>query len=141
MFAPVSVDEQVQSTNDEAYVSKLSTSKYGYFDDPFLAEFVQLSAQRRRSPLIHRGYYCRMAVVRRLLEQIIGGTQSAGLQILSLGAGFDTVFFQLQAEGKVHAIVRMPCITLVVCTDGKERAVLRGRLPRPRTTKDKSHSE
>ena len=45
------------------------------------------------------GYYSRQAALRLLLQQFLSAThskQSCPTQILSLGAGFDTTWFQLQ---------------------------------------------
>lgn len=93
-------DQTVQGTNDDAQISKLSCVKLGYFRDDYLQHFVRKSS--RRSPLINRGYYSRQAALRLLLKQFLQIThskQSGPTQILSLGAGFDTTWFQLQAEG------------------------------------------
>ncbi|KAK8506520.1 hypothetical protein V6N12_034246 [Hibiscus sabdariffa] len=73
----------VQATNDDASASKLSLS-----------------------PIINRGYFARWAALRKLLYQFLdceGSNSEKGStkkQILSLGAGFDTTYFQLQDEGK-----------------------------------------
>ncbi|CAI6009610.1 unnamed protein product [Closterium sp. NIES-65] len=98
----------------------------GYFQDPFVKLFVRRPA--RRSPVIHRGYFARWAALQQLVDQFLsvngsahnedraqtpssdqesqgesrkstGGTDVT-LQIISLGAGFDTLFFRLQTEGK-----------------------------------------
>lgn len=101
-----SVDAAVQATNDEASSSKLSCVKKGYMEDKYVQVFVRRPA--RRSPIINRGYYARWAVIRKFLLQFLeaGTSSSDGIsvdckkQILSLGAGFDTIYFQLQDEGK-----------------------------------------
>lgn len=92
-------DQTVQGTNDDAQISKLSCVKLGYFRDDYLQHFVRKVS--RRSPLINRGYYSRQAALRLLLQQFLEishSKQSGPTQILSLGAGFDTTWFQLQAE-------------------------------------------
>ena len=48
---------RVEGTNDYSIVSKLSTAKAGFFQDSFLAEFVD--KPRNRAPLINWGYYIR----------------------------------------------------------------------------------
>ncbi|CAI5995298.1 unnamed protein product [Closterium sp. NIES-64] len=119
-------EKYVQATNDDATVSKLSCVTKGYFQDPFVKLFVRRPA--RRSPVIHRGYFARWAALQQLVDQFLsvngsahnedraqtpssdqesqgesrkstGGTDVT-LQIISLGAGFDTLFFRLQTEGK-----------------------------------------
>eukprot|EP00271_Cylindrocystis_brebissonii_P015015 TRINITY_DN36891_c0_g1_i1.p1 TRINITY_DN36891_c0_g1~~TRINITY_DN36891_c0_g1_i1.p1 ORF type:complete len:366 (-),score=61.06 TRINITY_DN36891_c0_g1_i1:460-1557(-) len=113
-----SIDSRVQATNDDATISKLSCVRLGYVKDEFVQHFVKRPL--RRSPVINRGYYSRWAGVRKLVDSFISlpsdvprdrnGSTTEVLptrdngrrecQILSLGAGFDTLFFQLQKEGR-----------------------------------------
>ncbi|KAJ8900371.1 hypothetical protein K2173_025011 [Erythroxylum novogranatense] len=94
----------VQATNDDASASKLSCVREGYMKDDYVHFFVRRPV--RRSPIINRGYFARWAALRKLLFQFLdcemsnGETGCRNKQILSLGAGFDTTFFQLQDEGK-----------------------------------------
>ncbi|BDA43511.1 tRNA wybutosine-synthesizing protein 4 [Coccomyxa sp. Obi] len=102
-------DVSVQGTNDDAQISKLSCAKLGYFKDEFIKYFVRRSS--RRSPLINRGYFARVLALRGLLKQFFDvvsrldaseGRQHVA-QVLSLGAGFDTTFFNIEAEGRNRA--------------------------------------
>lgn len=94
----------VQATNDDASASKLSCVKKGYMKDEYIHLFVRRPV--RRSPIINRGYFARWAAFRKLLYQFLSCEKklneqgSTRKQILSLGAGFDTTYFQLQDEGK-----------------------------------------
>lgn len=94
----------VQATNDDASASKLSCVKKGYMKDDYVHLFVK--KQLRRAPIINRGYFARWAALRKMLNQFLecepnaDGNGNIRKQILSLGAGFDTMFFQLQDEGK-----------------------------------------
>ncbi|GBG79665.1 hypothetical protein CBR_g29813 [Chara braunii] len=95
----------VQGTNDDATLSKMSCIKKGYItNDNFVQYFVRRPT--KRSPIINRGYYARWAAIRGLILQFLSaGKEGANeetpkKQILSLGAGFDTVFFQLKEDGK-----------------------------------------
>ncbi|XP_062073202.1 leucine carboxyl methyltransferase 1 homolog isoform X2 [Humulus lupulus] len=94
----------VQATNDDASASKLSCVKKGYMKDDYIHLFVRRPV--RRSPIINRGYFARRAALRKLLFQFVDTERNGDekvqtkKQILSLGAGFDTMFFQLQDEGK-----------------------------------------
>ncbi|GMP42636.1 hypothetical protein CsSME_00012307 [Camellia sinensis var. sinensis] len=94
----------VQATNDDASASKLSCVKKGYMKDDYIHLFVKRPV--RRAPIINRGYFARWAALRKLLYQFLNCEENIGekghtkKQILSLGAGFDTTFFQLQEEGK-----------------------------------------
>ncbi|KAL5705371.1 hypothetical protein ACHQM5_023681 [Ranunculus cassubicifolius] len=69
-------------------------------------DYVHLFVRRpvRRAPIINRGYYARWAALRKLLVQFLTSENQSDAggqkkQILSLGAGFDTTYFQLQEEG------------------------------------------
>eukprot|EP00249_Psilotum_nudum_P016643 c25925_g1_i1 orf=83-1063(+) len=101
----------IQATNDDASASKLSCVKKGYIVDNYVQFFVRRPV--RRSPIINRGYYARWASLRKLLLQFLDdgfplGEPAPKKQILSLGAGFDTTFFQLQEEGKsLHLFVEV----------------------------------
>lgn len=87
----------VARTNDESIVSKRSAARAGYMKDEFLADFVRKPAQR--SALINRGYYARCHAIRAELRGWIRRWEGQPCQIVSLGAGFDTSFFVLAAEG------------------------------------------
>ncbi|XP_051129819.1 leucine carboxyl methyltransferase 1 homolog [Andrographis paniculata] len=93
----------VQATNDDASASKLSCVKKGYMKDDYIHLFVKRPV--RRSPIINRGYFVRYAALRKLLYEFLDyevniDGKGNKKQILSLGAGYDTTFFQLQDEGK-----------------------------------------
>ncbi|XP_042430623.1 leucine carboxyl methyltransferase 1 homolog isoform X1 [Zingiber officinale] len=93
----------VQATNDDATASKLSCVKKGYMKDEYVHLFVRRPV--RRAPIINRGYYARWAALRKLLLQFLKTERKTSddnhskKQILSLGAGFDTTYFQLLDEG------------------------------------------
>ncbi|XP_034202199.1 leucine carboxyl methyltransferase 1 homolog isoform X2 [Prunus dulcis] len=104
--------EAVQATNDDASASKLSCVKKGYMKDDYVHLFVRRPV--RRSPIINRGYFARWAALRKLLNQFLDTEKIGGekghlkKQVLSLGAGFDTTYFQLQDEGKApHLYVEL----------------------------------
>eukprot|EP00899_Mesostigma_viride_P024360 jgi/Mesvir1/5108/Mv15268-RA.1 len=92
-------DRGVQCTNDDACISKISCVNAGYFRDDFVGLFVRRAT--KRSPLINRGYYARWAAIRRLLTDFLlaGGEAAGPKQVLSLGAGYDTAYFQTHSEG------------------------------------------
>nr|XP_043627642.1 leucine carboxyl methyltransferase 1 homolog isoform X2 [Erigeron canadensis] len=74
--------------------------KKRYIKDDYVHLFVRRPV--RRSPIIKRGYFVRWATFRQFLN-CETKSNNGGLvkkQILSLGAGFDTTYFQLQDEGK-----------------------------------------
>ncbi|KAH7387604.1 hypothetical protein KP509_16G032100 [Ceratopteris richardii] len=75
--------------------------------DAYIQYFVRKPT--RRSPIINRGYYARWASIRKLLLQFLEAGSSSNnqhkKQIVSLGAGFDTLFFQLQDENHAPHLV------------------------------------
>eukprot|EP01090_Pellita_catalonica_P012170 TRINITY_DN2587_c0_g1_i1.p2 TRINITY_DN2587_c0_g1~~TRINITY_DN2587_c0_g1_i1.p2 ORF type:complete len:339 (+),score=49.48 TRINITY_DN2587_c0_g1_i1:37-1017(+) len=90
-------DEKVIQTNDDASASKFSAVRLGYFADKFLKYFVPQPV--RRMPLINRGYYTRVVALHSLIDQFLSlGVETKKRQIVILGAGFDTTFFQLQEK-------------------------------------------
>uniref|UniRef100_A0A0D6R1K3 Leucine carboxyl methyltransferase 1 homolog n=1 Tax=Araucaria cunninghamii TaxID=56994 RepID=A0A0D6R1K3_ARACU len=108
MASPSSNVAAVQSTNDDATASKLSCVQKGYIKDNYVHLFVRRPV--KRSPIINRGYYARWAALRKLLFQFLeAGTQTVDdiplkKQVLSLGAGYDTTFFQLKEEGRAPTL-------------------------------------
>uniref|UniRef100_A0A3Q3A3N2 Uncharacterized protein n=1 Tax=Kryptolebias marmoratus TaxID=37003 RepID=A0A3Q3A3N2_KRYMA len=101
---PVQKSLFVQGTNDSSVVSKCSAAARGYFRDPSLQHFVSKVA--RRAPLINRGYYVRWRAVDHCVREFLQVTaQCPNRQILSLGAGFDSLYFRLHAYGALSQAV------------------------------------
>ena len=105
-----------------------SCIRLGYFADPFLHHFVRRGA--KRAPLINRGavcecwseagltagtseldpragYFARFAAFDQLTRAFLQRCSQAGAacQILSVGAGFDSAFWRLQARGRCGLVV------------------------------------
>ncbi|TRY91864.1 hypothetical protein DNTS_027206 [Danionella cerebrum] len=96
-------DAAVQGTNDSSVVSKVSAAAQGYFHDDLLKHFV--SKISRRAPLINRGYYVRWRAVDYCVKRFLHVTKSCPRrQILSLGAGFDSLYFRLHMEGAIGCV-------------------------------------
>ncbi|KAK2850337.1 hypothetical protein Q7C36_009120 [Tachysurus vachellii] len=96
-------DAAVQGTNDSSVVSKVSAAAQGYFHDDFLRHFVGKVA--RRAPLINRGYYIRWKAVDHCVKRFLCVTDACDRrQILTLGAGFDSLYFRLRSEGAVERV-------------------------------------
>lgn len=91
-------DIAVQATNDDAVSAKICAAKLGYWNDPFLQFFCR-SAHRtnRKAPEMNRGYYARTQAIKILVTKLIEMT-SGKCQIVSLGAGFDTLYWRLKSE-------------------------------------------
>ncbi|EFN56319.1 hypothetical protein CHLNCDRAFT_22266 [Chlorella variabilis] len=89
-------DEGVRDTNDDAQLSKLSCVRHGYFQDSFVHHFVRRPA--RRSPLINRGgttVWCCLQCPAQPSSLPLAPKR----QVVVLGAGYDTTYFQLASEG------------------------------------------
>ncbi|XP_053928890.1 tRNA wybutosine-synthesizing protein 4 isoform X2 [Cuculus canorus] len=94
----------VQSTGGSSAVSKASAAARGYIQDRFLG--LLAGPGRRRAPLVHRGYYIRARAVDHCIQDFLQKTQShPRTQILSLGAGFDSLFFRLKDLGLLRRTV------------------------------------
>lgn len=90
-------DEAVIATNDDAAICKYQAVSRGYYQDPFLEQFISSKAKStslRKTPEINLGYYARSASVAYLVEQFIINHPSA--QIISLGAGYDSLYWRLK---------------------------------------------
>ena len=85
----------VEGTNDYSIVSKLSAASSGYWEDEFLQEFVD--RKKKRASLINWGYYLRNKSLECTFEEIVKNLckLQGKFQILSVGAGFDTTFFNV----------------------------------------------
>ncbi|XP_063069032.1 tRNA wybutosine-synthesizing protein 4 [Engraulis encrasicolus] len=93
----------VQGTNDSSVVSKVSAAAYGYFRDDFQRRFV--CKVSRRAPLINRGYYVRWRAVDHCIKLFLQVTAGCNRrQMLSLGAGFDSLYFRLHEEGVLEGV-------------------------------------
>jgi len=91
-------DAAVQATNDDAQTTKVNTVERGYYDDPFIRYFARKGS--RKSPLINRGTWVRVQSVYDSVDRFLETyRESSCRQIISLGSGFDSLYFQLQRKG------------------------------------------
>ncbi|XP_015708019.1 tRNA wybutosine-synthesizing protein 4 isoform X2 [Coturnix japonica] len=94
----------VRDTGSSSAVSKCSAAERGYVRDRFVRLLV--GRPRRRTALIHRGYYVRARAVDHCVQDFLLKTQShPRTQILSLGAGFDSLYFRLKDMDLLHHAV------------------------------------
>ena len=102
--------EAVQLTADDAALSKASSANLGYYVDDFILPLLGKGDKPpRRSPLINRGYYSRVAAMDTVIdrfEKLFGEER----QIVSLGSGSDTTYFRLlkQRAPKLYVEVDLP---------------------------------
>mmetsp|Transcript_43129 Transcript_43129/g.99363 ORF Transcript_43129/g.99363 Transcript_43129/m.99363 type:complete len:366 (-) Transcript_43129:38-1135(-) len=93
---PVASDEAVQVTHVDAALAKISCAQLGYFKDTWTETILRTTRPHQRSPLIHRGYYSRVVAMRNTVTSFLEKCPTGGVQIVNLGAGFDTLYFWLR---------------------------------------------
>uniref|UniRef100_A0A7S2ZJP3 Leucine carboxyl methyltransferase 1 n=2 Tax=Rhodosorus marinus TaxID=101924 RepID=A0A7S2ZJP3_9RHOD len=90
-------DVAVQATNDDAQTTKVNAVERGYYEDPFVRYFARKGS--RKSPLINRGTWVRVQAVYDSVDRFLEiYRESSCRQIVSLGSGFDSLYFQLQKK-------------------------------------------
>ncbi|XP_063679498.1 leucine carboxyl methyltransferase 1-like [Bolinopsis microptera] len=89
-------DEGVRATNNDASHCKRWCVEKRYFRDDYLKYFVHSTTAK--APEISRGYYVRVQSVRQAMRSFIKQHDS-NCQIINIGAGFDTLFWNLTQEG------------------------------------------
>ncbi|CAD5116599.1 DgyrCDS5475 [Dimorphilus gyrociliatus] len=121
-------DEAVQFTNDDASCSKSFAIQRGYWNDPYILYFYKQT--ERKSPEISIGYYARVHSIRYLLKEFIKSV-NRNCQIVSLGAGYDTTYWNLKDENlspRSYIEVDFPNVTMKKCRAIKEQCDLLGKL-------------
>ncbi|GMT03253.1 hypothetical protein PENTCL1PPCAC_25427 [Pristionchus entomophagus] len=102
----VNDDYSVQKTNDDASQSKLAAVKLGYWKDEFLVRFVSMSSDDgravHRDPEISLGYWARITIIRHYVDRFLAQAGDRA-QIISIGSGFDTLFWRIKSEGAKFA--------------------------------------
>lgn len=93
----MSSEEGVRGTNDDASQCKRHAVERGYWHDPYISMFGPRNRQIH-APEISIGYYARVQGLRLLVKRFLEVTSCAS-QIISLGAGFDTMYWILKDEG------------------------------------------
>ncbi|CAD5116177.1 DgyrCDS5095 [Dimorphilus gyrociliatus] len=121
-------DDAVQLTNDDASSCKLSAVQRGYWKDSYISFFYE--NPERKSPEISIGYYTRVHSVRYLLKEFIKKTEG-NCQIVNLGAGYDTTYWNLKDDSltpKSFIEVDFPAVTMKKCRIIKEQMDLLEKL-------------
>lgn len=98
-------DNAVRATNDDAFASKVAAASRGYFFDPFLSPFLDCGVRSpiahgtthiiTRPPLINRGTFTRVSIFHRLVSTFLRAAPPGPVQVISFGAGYDTLPFHL----------------------------------------------
>lgn len=117
-------DEGVMATNDDASLCKRFAVHLGYWKDNYIEHFTKLG--ERKTPEINRGYYARVKGMETILLQFLELTQKE-CQVVNLGAGFDTRFWQLKEAGlspKMYFEVDFGAVTCRKCMAIRRRKPL-----------------
>jgi len=94
---PVPSDDAVQCTHIDAALAKICCAKLGYFEDHWTEQLIRNTRPTPRSPLIHRGYYSRVAAMRRVVSGFLDRCPCGSpVQLVNLGAGMDSLYFWLR---------------------------------------------
>ncbi|XP_062983308.1 tRNA wybutosine-synthesizing protein 4 [Elgaria multicarinata webbii] len=96
--------QAVRGTGGSSAASKRSAAAWGYTPDRFVLQLVPGSG--RRAAAIHRGYYVRARAVERCVRTFLLSPRGCPRrQIVSLGAGLDSLYFFLKSEGLLSRTV------------------------------------
>ncbi|KAK9510319.1 hypothetical protein O3M35_005125 [Rhynocoris fuscipes] len=91
------MEEIVQGTNDSSILSKYSMITSGYDEDSYIKYFVHKKV--KRAPLINLGYFVRSIIMTDVINYFCKiSSKLPDVQIVSLGAGFDTTFFKTVSD-------------------------------------------
>ena len=97
--------EGVQSTSNDALKTKISCVLCNYYKDPFILYMEPGMNHKKFLPLINRGTYCRVFAINSKLHEILDNHKKleefkdSKINIIILGSGFDTTYFNLMTEG------------------------------------------
>ena len=93
----MSSDEAIQLTNNDACNFKAYAVNKGYWNDPYISYFSTTPKQQlseHKPPEMSLGYFSRVNAMRSIISKFLD-KYSTNCQIINLGAGYDTLFFNL----------------------------------------------
>jgi [phosphatase 2A protein]-leucine-carboxy methyltransferase len=98
-------DEAIQLTNNDASNFKSYAVGRGYWNDPYINLFAskqqsQSAPVEHKPPEMSRGYFTRVKAIRNFVDKFIEKTNQ-NCQIVNLGAGYDTLYFNLFDNNKL----------------------------------------
>jgi len=107
----ISNDDAIQSTNNDASCFKAYAVSKGYWQDSYIQYFVSTIKNNQsqvpgehKPPEMSRGYFARVHAIRGLIDKFLDkyltGESTQKCQIINLGAGYDTLFFNLQDKNR-----------------------------------------
>ncbi|CCW59906.1 unnamed protein product [Phytomonas sp. EM1] len=90
----------LQRTAHDACSRKVHCVEKKYLDDPFVHFFAKDSTIVN-SPLMNRGTWLRTTAIERCVRNFSKSVNGNPIQIISFGAGVDTLYFRLKSQGDV----------------------------------------
>lgn len=72
----------------------------GYMVDDTLLSMLGEASAKPEQPIMNRGYYARMMAIERLVGRFARACEASNWQLISLGAGLDTLYFRLRDRGE-----------------------------------------
>ncbi|KAF0987334.1 hypothetical protein HZS_362 [Henneguya salminicola] len=88
------MSENIIETNDHASRCKLIAVNLGYYEDLYLHNMISKGSDRM-SPEVNRGYALRVLFLRNFIHNFSKFFMN-NCQIISLGCGFDTLYWDLE---------------------------------------------
>ena len=88
-----SQDQAVMTTSQDALMTKHQAELMGYFNDGFIIPFVQ--KKKKMLPMINRGTWARLYSIRQIIQKFLS-ENTQNVNVVSLGAGFDSTYFWLK---------------------------------------------
>mmetsp|Transcript_3529 Transcript_3529/g.4718 ORF Transcript_3529/g.4718 Transcript_3529/m.4718 type:complete len:161 (-) Transcript_3529:550-1032(-) len=81
-------------TATDALTTKVFAQSKNYFTDDFVRLFAR--NQKKMFPIINRGTWARVYAVRQILKRFLAQYADSKVNIVSLGAGYDSTYFWLK---------------------------------------------
>ncbi|RNA04745.1 leucine carboxyl methyltransferase 1 [Brachionus plicatilis] len=128
----MSSDEAIQLTNNDASFCKSYAISKGYWSDPYLKHFCGTHSSEHKPPEISRGYFARVNAIRSRVYKFIELFDNA--QVINLGAGYDTLFFDLTDKNfnfKKYIEIDFPRIVSSKIRLIRTKRALWDKIPRP----------
>jgi O-methyltransferase involved in polyketide biosynthesis len=84
-------------TSNDALMTKVYAESKGYFKDEFVSFFLPKQRQKKMFPIINRGTWARVYSIRSIILRFMNAyAGKSKVNVLSLGAGYDSTFFWLR---------------------------------------------
>lgn len=100
----MSSDEAIQLTNNDACNFKAFAVAKGYWNDPYIYHFAsKQQLVEHKPPEMSLGYFARVNAMRTIVNKFMDKYGQQKCQIVNIGAGYDTLFFNLVEAGKQPA--------------------------------------